>query len=451
MVNPGLVTFVIGLVLFVLVNIAAVTSFFEKEKIAAKRFFYLSLPVFLLFAFPYLINLEISNYIAFTLLLFLVVLGIVFTIPLKGKLATNREIPGTRHDERDTMFSRRELAPNSEKFNAYYANNPEKEILDNKFRAKPGLLSPESKAYDPVIFASADASFYTVSAFKDFIDGEINEKTTAVDPKSITTYIKNWSKKLGAVGIGITELKPYHLYSVKGRKEKYGQNVINNHKYAIALTVEMDKFNIDTAPYAPTVFESGQQYLVSGTIAIQIAKFIRQLGFPAKAHIDGNYEVICPLVARDAGLGELGRMGLLMTPNLGPRVRIAVITTDLPLITTEYKPDHTVAHFCEICKKCATNCPSKAISFDKREKIDGSYRWRIDSESCFTYWCVIGTDCAKCIKVCPYAHPNNLMHTIIRRGIRNNVLFRHLALYLDDFFYSKKPPKGNIPKWMQLN
>ena len=45
---------------------------------------------------------------------------------------------------------------------------------------------------------------------------------------------------------------------------------------------------------------------------------IRRLGYPARAHIDGNYRVIAPLVARDAGLGEIGRMGLLMTPRSRP-------------------------------------------------------------------------------------------------------------------------------------
>ena len=51
---------------------------------------------------------------------------------------------------------------------------------------------------------------------------------------------------------------------------------------------------------------------------VQLAAAIRDLGYPARAHIDGNYRVIAPLVARDAGLGEIGRMGLLMTPRWVP-------------------------------------------------------------------------------------------------------------------------------------
>ena len=46
---------------------------------------------------------------------------------------------------------------------------------------------------------------------------------------------------------------------------------------------------------------------------VQLGYLIRSLAYPARTHIDGNYRVIAPLVARDAGLGEIGRMGLLMT------------------------------------------------------------------------------------------------------------------------------------------
>ena len=183
----------------------------------------------------------------------------------------------------------------------------------------------------------------------------------ALDPQEMTKFVKNWAKKLGAVSVGITELKDYHFYSTIGRGEPYGAPVNLKHKYAIALTVEMEKILLDTAPHAPTAMESAQQYVNAGVIAVQLAEFMHGLGYPARAHIDGNYRVICPLVARDAGLGEIGRMGLLITPELGPRVRLAVVTTDLPLVADERKYDKSVLDFCSRCKKCADNCPAKAI------------------------------------------------------------------------------------------
>jgi reductive dehalogenase len=439
-----------GFVIFLFFNTASIISIWEKEKLAAKRFFYISWLILLLFSFPYLIDSEISSYIAFFLLLFIVFLVIVLAIPLKGELDNIHEIPINKHDERDTMFSRNELVPGSDRFNNYYQNKPKNKSFDDKFRTKPGLLSPMSKTYDPLVFAAANASFYTVSVFKDYIDGEINENKTKVDPKSITKYIYKWSKKLGAVGIGATELKPYHLYSIKGRNKKYGKKVVNNHKYAIAFTVEMDTEYTEMGPQAPIVMESAQKYLSAGIIAVQIAQFIRQLGYPARAHIDGNYRVVCPLVAKDAGLGEIGRMGLLMTPKQGPRVRVAVITTDIDLLSDDIKEDKSMIDFCEQCKKCAHVCPSNSISEESRIMINGVKRWQINSDTCFNFWCKSGTDCGRCMATCPYSHPDNLLHNIIRYGIRNNFIFRKLALYLDDYFYGKIPLPAKIPQWMKL-
>ncbi len=159
----------------------------------------------------------------------------------------------------------------------------------------------------------------------------------------------------------------------------------------------MSKEMLDTAPNAPTISESAMQYLEVGKLAVQLAAFIRNLGYSAKAHIDGNYDVVCPLVAKDAGLGEIGRMGLLMTPNLGPRVRIAVVTTSLELIPSKKEDKNSVIDFCIKCKKCATTCPAQAISFTDRTKINDVLRWQINQESCFTYWTKTGTDCGKCI------------------------------------------------------
>jgi ferredoxin len=95
-------------------------------------------------------------------------------------------------------------------------------------------------------------------------------------------------------------------------------------------------------------------------------------------------------VARDAGLGEIGRMGLLMTPQLGPRVRIGAVTTDLPLEITPPEDDLSVLDFCTICSKCADNCPVGAIPHGDREPIDGGLRWAIDSDTCFRYWNALG-------------------------------------------------------------
>jgi reductive dehalogenase len=267
----------------------------------------------------------------------------------------------------------------------------------------------------------------------------------------MTMYLKSLASYYGALKVGITELKPYHCYSHVGRGTGiYGEPIPVEHRYALAFTVEMAYPMVSASPHPQTSMETAKQYVEAATVAVQLAAAIRRLGYPARAHIDGNYRVIAPLVARDAGLGEIGRMGLLMTPELGPRVRLGVVTTDVALIPDGRKPDPSVIDFCNICKKCAQNCPSRAISFDRRQEIDGALRWQINSETCFHLWNVFGTDCGRCMAVCPYSHPNNFMHNLVRRGISRSGAFRRGALWLDDLFYGKKPVSHSAPVWTQL-
>jgi reductive dehalogenase len=250
--------------------------------------------------------------------------------------------------------------------------------------------------------------------------------------------------------VGFTQLEEYHLYSHKGRGPNSGSPIQRRHKYAIAITVEMDHRMMQSAPEGSSVMESSEQYLQSGVLALKLAAWIRELGYEASSHIDGNYEVICPLVAVDAGLGTIGRMGLLMTPYLGPRVRIAVVTTNLPISFEERIPDRTTLHFCHLCKKCARVCPSAAIPDGPRELIHGKGRWQIDSEKCYHFWTTSGTDCGRCITVCPFSHPDDAFHHFIRWGIKNNLLFRYLAIKLDDLFYGRKPAIRPLPDWSDI-
>jgi len=214
--------------------------------------------------------------------------------------------------------------------------------------------------------------------------------------------------------------------------------------------VEMDKAMLDRAPAGPAVMESAQQYLACGAIAVQLAELCRGLGWPARAHIDGNYRVVCPLVARDAGLGEIGRMGLVMTGTLGPRVRLAVVTTDLPLIPDRPQRDPATLDFCRICKKCAEVCPAQAISFDDPRPIAGAQRWQIDQEACYTYWCAIGTDCGRCVAVCPFSHPDSALHAVVRWGVRRNPWTRQLSLRMDDLFYGRRPSPLPPEPWQRV-
>ena len=442
-------TYVLGSLWTIAIFYTIWISIREKEYHAAKRLILFFLPSFFFFASFILPNNLVFYYNISLLITSIFITLFVFIFdPYKFKIGNDS--PQKRIDERNIMFSRALLEPGTERYNQYYSKNKDKEEKDDIFRKKPGLMSPNSLKYSPLSFAAADASFFTVSQFASAVTGAVAQKRVVLDNDKLILFLKSWAKSLGVVSIGITQMQDYHWYSTIGRGEDYGKKVTCTHPFGIAFTVEMNPTMMASAPDGPTVMESAQQYLNAGSIAIQLAQLLRNLGYSARAHIDGNYRVVAPLVARDAGLGEIGRMGLLMTPELGPRVRIGVVTTEIELQADERAANPNVLDFCTICKKCADICPSKAISFTDREEINGAIRWQINQEACFTYWTVIGTDCGKCIVVCPYSHENNLLHNAVRIGLNKTSTFRRIALKMDDYLYGRKPEQKAVPNWINL-
>jgi reductive dehalogenase len=445
--TANLLLFLLALLPVFALGAFGILSLLEREKRAARMAFVLAILSGVCLGLVALLPLWVRWLVLGALGGGALCLLVLFLLPVR-KLGTDAGAPEKRFDERDVVFSRWRLKPGGPEYRAYYRMRPEKRAIDERTLSRPGLLSPESRFASPLHFASAQASFFLTDALRTAVDGPLAAVRVPLPPAEMTAFVKALAGYYGALQVGITELKPYHVYSHIGRGTgKYGAPIQIEHRFAIAFTVEMDHDLVATAPLAPSVMESARQYVEAARVAVQLAAALRELGYPARAHIDGNYRVIAPLVARDAGLGEIGRMGLLMTPRLGPRVRLAVVTTDAELLPDTYLPDPSVLDFCSICQKCAVNCPCQAIPAGERQQIDGVLRWRIDADACFLYWNTVGTDCGRCMAVCPYSHPDTFFHNLVRWGNARSGLFRRLALRLDDLFYGRKPARPPMPEW----
>ncbi len=434
--------FLIGIALLALIGFSAFAAVSAREgerraaRVACSLAVLLSIPPIIAALLPP--PVPVVGAAAVMLALFAAVVAWFSPIADKPSLGGR---PSRRVDERDIMFARGRLRPGSPEYESYYSMRPENRIGDDNTRALPGLLSDEAQLAERLAFAAAEASFDLTEAVRTHVDGEVASHRVERSPKVWTAAIKDLARSFGAIDTGVTELRPFHIYTHVGRGTgTYGEEIDLDHLWAFAFSVEMDHGRVAHAPAAPVVVESARQYVESAKIALIVASWIRRLGYPARAHIDGNYRVIAPLVARDAGLGEIGRMGLLMTPRLGPRVRLGVVTTDLPLVADEPGDDVSVLDFCAVCQKCAVNCPVGAIPTGDRSPMDDGLRWAIDSESCYRYWNLVGTDCATCMRVCPYSHPDSLAHNLVRSAIRRSATARRVMLWLDDVFYGRKPP-----------
>ena len=426
----------------------SLVSFREREMRAAWIGVGFSIGIAIITILSIYFTLQIKYVIFFTYLIVGLITILLFFLPI-GKLSADNHRPTHRFDERTIMFARHRLQSGKPQYEEYYSLHPEHKTVDDRNRARPGILSPRSKFANAPAFAATDAGFQITEALHAMVEGSPREYRYPLTPEEGTRYLKAQARAYGAKEVGITRLEPYHIYSHVGRGPgDYGSLIDLDHSFALAFTVEMDHRAMQSAPHAVTVFESAHQYVEAGKIAVQLAAAIRALGYNARAHMDGNYRVICPPVARDAGLGEIGRISLLMTPKLGPRVRLGVVTTNLVLTSDAIEPNPAMIDFCTICKKCAENCPSNAIPFGPRTEANGILRWKLDAEKCFSYWNESGTDCGICMAVCPYSHPDHPVHNFIRWGNARSGTFRRMALKLDDLFYGRKPARKPNPDWL---
>ena len=270
------------------------------------------------------------------------------------------------------------------------------------------------------------------------------DRMTVADRTKMSEKVKKVGEWFGATLVGICELNRQWLYSRWGdhnAKLAEGFSVgdpvelSEEYRYAVVMAIEMDYIDIQRSPAVVPAIDLG--YSKMAFVATSVAEFIRCLGYHAIP--SGNDLGLTIPMAIDAGLGELGRNGLLITEKYGPRVRLCKVFTDLPLVADE-PIDLGVQHFCEICGKCAKHCPGQALQKGTRtdQAIDistsrGLLKWPVNSEKCLSWWYKSGTTgCANCIRVCPYNKPQGLLHAFVRGILKRSSLFDRAILKGDD-------------------
>jgi reductive dehalogenase len=201
------------------------------------------------------------------------------------------------------------------------------------------------------------------------------------------------------------------------------------------MAIEMDQAYMQTSPTGGAAAGTGLGYSKMAFVAGLLAEFIRELGY--RAIPCGNDTALSIPIAIEAGLGELGRNGLLITEKFGPRVRLCKVFTDLPLVPDEVH-FFGVDDFCRDCLVCAQDCPSQAISHGEkttealnRSNNPGVLKWPINAEQCYKYWIANRLDCANCIRTCPFNKGEGRLHDLARAFVRNTPRANRLFVWLD--------------------
>ena len=263
------------------------------------------------------------------------------------------------------------------------------------------------------------------------------EQVEIDDPSEMSNEIKRVSKFFGADLCGVTDMDERWLYAsrIDTRDLSEAPNELpEGMTSVIVLGHEMDAELVATYPSALAGAATGREYSHEASVVMQVAAYIRNLGFEAVASMNDTGLVI-PYAVK-AGLGEYARNQLVITPEFGPRLRFSKIFTNMPLACDTPKPKGVKA-FCDICTKCADACPVKALPFGAPKvggsnisAIKGVKKWTSDAEKCFSFWAKTSTDCAICMRVCPFNRDfTKLQHQAWLKLALSR--FRKIALWLD--------------------
>ena len=263
-------------------------------------------------------------------------------------------------------------------------------------------------------------------------------QVTVDDPVAQAAEIKRIATFFGADLCGITGYDARWVYASQVDTRDMSDAPVDlppGMTSVIVLGHQMDLPLVQTYPSALAGAATGREYSHEAAIVSQVAAYIRNLGYNAVASMNDTGLVI-PYAIK-AGLGEYARNQLVITPEFGPRLRFSKIFTDIPLAHDRPKPVGVRA-VCDICTRCATACPVKALPFGppsdatpNRSAIKGVVKWTSDAEACFGYWAKLASDCAICLRVCPFNRDFSRWGNRVWLRVALSPL-RRVALWWDD-------------------
>lgn len=211
-----------------------------------------------------------------------------------------------------------------------------------------------------------------------------NPKTnkTQTNPETLKK-IENYAKTLNISNISYANnINQYYL-----------KNTNTEYTNAIILTIEMDQKILEAGAGNTAQEYNDQLYYKFGNITYQISDYIRNLGYQTLVAHPKEDLIDFSKIGEKAGLGAIGKSGLLISPEHGPKQKISAILVkieNLPIKANHYT---WIKEYCTYCRRCVKFCPQNAIKDSKTNTNE-----KLDSNKCIG--CTQG--CTECIKTCPF-------------------------------------------------
>ncbi len=198
---------------------------------------------------------------------------------------------------------------------------------------------------------------------------------------------EDYAHSLGIVNIGYTLLTPDLLI-----RDKFIQ-----YPFTIVLTMEMSNEILETAPGADAKDLNDTTYVKMAILTTKLSDYLRKNGFATEiAHPYGGLVNFSEL-GQKAGLGYIGKSGLLITPELGPRLKVSAIFVSIANLPAKDDNKHAwIPKYCDKCSKCVKACPHEALI--EKETCCGGNEIELIKKNCIG--CSQG--CTYCIEACPF-------------------------------------------------
>ena len=215
-------------------------------------------------------------------------------------------------------------------------------------------------------------------------------KPRTLNRDELSKLVKQRAMELGISAIGVAKYDPKYTFAHEQQaRSEAGDRVI----------VCLLESNYKATQSAPSVL--AERAAVMGTLAItdmaaDLARYLVGLGFHASAASGEGFGVHINYAVQ-AGLGQLGLNGQLLTPIAGSRCRMIVIQTDAPL-NLDSPVDYGIPKICDECKVCVRRCPPP--QYQPAAWYRGVEKAKVKLTKCWPTT-VQAHGCAICTKVCP--------------------------------------------------
>ena len=219
---------------------------------------------------------------------------------------------------------------------------------------------------------------------------EVEPTGTPERGRDVTEEVRSKARELGFGEVGFTRFDRKYVYASKKGWAKY--------EHAICLAYEQDYAQTQAIPSLEAEYAHYGTYETEAGVGLELADFIRSLGYHAQVHHpNDNSAVFIPMFV-EAGLGQVGANGQLLSPHFGSAARLMMITTDAP-VTYDKPIDYGIHSFCQTCQVCVNRCPGRALV---KEKVwwRGVEKNKLIYDRCRPVMAHY-EGCAVCMKVCP--------------------------------------------------